>query len=175
MVSAGSLPARSVRVSRSMVMICDTLATESFGSPLARLATRTFPGAPSSLRFDVSTTAIAVSMRLRLKESAWTITSGRRNPGSEPEVVQSPRTTWPSNKRPVHGERKAGPGNSISSDCEEQPVRGEYLLPSPSSRRCRGANPILVPQPRRCSSGAARRACASAFPASHPRRLCPPP
>ncbi len=43
-LARGSLPTRVVRNSLSTVMIWDTLATESFGSPVRRAERRKFPG-----------------------------------------------------------------------------------------------------------------------------------
>jgi hypothetical protein len=44
----------------------------------------TLPGASTRRRFEVSTTAMTVRRRLRLNASSCTISSGRRNPGSDP-------------------------------------------------------------------------------------------
>jgi hypothetical protein len=84
MVSESSEPTRSVRTSRSTVTTCDTLATESFGSPVCRDGANTFPGASRSRKLEVSTTAMTVWMRLLLKSSLWMTTSGRRKPGDDP-------------------------------------------------------------------------------------------
>lgn len=54
---------------RSTVITGDTLATELRGSPDALAGTRTLPGASTSRTLLVSTTAIAVRRRLRLKAS----------------------------------------------------------------------------------------------------------
>lgn len=80
----GNLPTRSVRSSRSMVMSCETFATESLGRPEALAGTNALPGASNSRRFELSSTAITVWMRLRLNAFAWTTITGRRKPGSEP-------------------------------------------------------------------------------------------
>ena len=77
-------PAGSVKKSRSTVITCETLATESFGREAALAGMSTFPGASTSRRFDVRTRARTVRSRLRLKASLCTISTGRRNPGSEP-------------------------------------------------------------------------------------------
>jgi hypothetical protein len=62
-------PARSVRSWRSIAMSCETLATESLGSPVARDRNTTFPGAVASRRLLVRGTMTAVAIRLRLNAS----------------------------------------------------------------------------------------------------------
>lgn len=42
---SGRLPTRSERTERSTLTICETFATESFGSPARAAASTTFPGA----------------------------------------------------------------------------------------------------------------------------------
>jgi len=79
----GRRPHFSVRNSRSTVMSWETLTTESFGSPDADAGRSTLPGASARRRLDVTTTAMTVRMRLRLKAFDWTITTGRRKPGSD--------------------------------------------------------------------------------------------
>jgi len=76
-------PHLSVRNVRSTVITCDTFATESLGRPESDAAINTLPGASATRRFDVRTTAMIVRIRLRLKASDWTITTGRLKPGSE--------------------------------------------------------------------------------------------
>ena len=80
----GSLLTRSVSRCLSIVTTWDTLATESFGSPVRRADKRRFPGANAHLRLLVNGTQITVPMRLRFKASHWTTTTGLRNPGPEP-------------------------------------------------------------------------------------------
>lgn len=46
-------------------MICDTLATESFGKPVVLLESSTLPGAPAQTVLLVSGTHTTVAMRLR--------------------------------------------------------------------------------------------------------------
>ena len=58
--------------------------TESRGSLLSRRESNTLPGASASTRFDVIAITIKVAMRLRLNESAWMISTGRRKPGPDP-------------------------------------------------------------------------------------------
>jgi hypothetical protein len=74
----------SVSNSRSRVMICDTLATESFGSPVVRAGRRTLPGASVQRRLLVKGTQTMVLMRLRFNVSPWTTRTGLRKPGLEP-------------------------------------------------------------------------------------------
>ena len=74
---------RSVRNVLSIVMICDTFITESWGSSVSSVLTGTLPGAAASRRFVVNTTAIMVWIRLRLKSSDWRMSTGLRYPGSE--------------------------------------------------------------------------------------------
>ena len=64
-------PTRSTRNSRSIVMIWETLATESFGSPTSSARKRTLPGASLKRTFEVRMIANTVRIRLRLNESAW--------------------------------------------------------------------------------------------------------
>lgn len=68
----------------SRAMICDTFATESFGSPVLRDRSATFPGAFAHRKLLVKGTQITVAMPLRLKASPCTTTTGRRNPGPDP-------------------------------------------------------------------------------------------
>lgn len=82
--ACGSLPTRVVRKPLSILTICDTLATESFGKPVRRAERRRFPGAKAHLRLLVSGTQTIVAMRLRLIASHWTTTTGLRKPGPEP-------------------------------------------------------------------------------------------
>lgn len=88
-VRSGSVPTRSVSTSRLSATICDTLATESLGSPVVAASSRTFPGAPVQRTLLVRGTQTTVAIRLRLNASHWT-TTGRLNPGSDP--VCSPRS-----------------------------------------------------------------------------------
>ena len=55
-----SRPIRSVRNVLSTVINCETLTTESFLSPVLEAAMRTFPGASTRRRFEVTTATIAV-------------------------------------------------------------------------------------------------------------------
>jgi len=77
-------PVSSVSNSRSRLMICEKLATESFESPVARARRSTLPGASTQARLLVKGTQTAVLMRLRFSASPWTTNTGRRNPGPEP-------------------------------------------------------------------------------------------
>ena len=88
-------PASSVRKSLSSVTTWETLATESFGSQEALAGTSTLPGASTSRRFAVKTTAMTVRVRLRLKASSEMIRTGRRNPGPD----SPPRRTRGSDAR----------------------------------------------------------------------------
>src|ERR1035438_4667915 len=82
--AGGSLPTRSVKRSRSRVRTWETLATESFGSPVTRAESMTFPGASAQRRLLVRGTHKTVEIRLRFKASPCTTTTGRRNPGADP-------------------------------------------------------------------------------------------
>jgi hypothetical protein len=63
----GSLATRSTRKARSTAMICDALATESFGRPEIFAGRRTFPGARAQVRLLVNGTQITVAIRLRFR------------------------------------------------------------------------------------------------------------
>ena len=80
----GSFPVRSVSRDLSREMICDTLATESFGSPVTRVDKLTLPGARAHFRLPVSGTQTTVEIRLWLSASPCTTATGRRNSGPEP-------------------------------------------------------------------------------------------
>lgn len=91
-----SLPISSVSNSRSRVMICDALATESFGRPVVQAGRSTLPGASTKRRVLVKGTQTTVLMRLRLSVSPWTTTNGLRKPGPEPVGSgKSAQYTWP--------------------------------------------------------------------------------
>ena len=75
-------------------MICNTLATESFASPVARAGRSTFPGASAHRRSLVNGTQTIALIRLRLRSSPWTTSTGRRNP--EPVGAgSSAQYRWP--------------------------------------------------------------------------------
>ncbi len=96
-------PARSRRKSRSIVITCETLATESLGRPADFAGISTLPGASTSRTFAVSTTATTVRIRLRLKASLCTIRIGRRNPASDPSgSPRSAHQTWPRSTTTTH-------------------------------------------------------------------------
>ena len=78
-------PVFLVRKDLSMVINCETLATDLFGRPVLFRGSNTFPGDSDKRRFDVITTAIAVLIRLRLKSSDWIMSKGRLKPGSDAE------------------------------------------------------------------------------------------
>jgi hypothetical protein len=77
-------PVSSVSNSRSRLMICETLATESFESPVARAGRSTLPGASTQARLLVKGTQTTVLMRLRFSASPWITNTGLRKPGPEP-------------------------------------------------------------------------------------------
>lgn len=79
-----SLPVRSVRSVLSSVTNWETLATDSFGSPVTVDGSGTFPGALAHFRLLVKATQTTVATRLRFSESPCTTTTGRRNAGPEP-------------------------------------------------------------------------------------------
>jgi len=64
-----NFPIRSVRKDLSSVMSCETLATESFGRPVAFATRSTLPGASAQRRLLVSGTQTTVAIRLRLNAS----------------------------------------------------------------------------------------------------------
>jgi len=80
----GNLPVRSVSSALSRLTTCETLATESFGSPVKRGESITLPGALAHLRLLVSGTQIAVAIRLLFSASPCTTTTGLQNPGPDP-------------------------------------------------------------------------------------------
>jgi len=91
-----SLPTSSVSNSRSRVMICEALATESLGRPVPRAKRSTLPGASAQRRLLVRGTHTTLLIRLRFSASPWTTRTGLRKPGPEP--VGSGRFaqyTWP--------------------------------------------------------------------------------
>ena len=84
-ISPGSALTLSVRNDLSTVRICETLITESLGSPEALCSNMTFPGASSSRRLDVTAATTIVLIRLWLNGSLWSTTTGLLNPGPEPD------------------------------------------------------------------------------------------
>jgi hypothetical protein len=77
-------PVSSVSNSRSRLMICETFATESLGSPVVRAGRSTLPGASAQARTLVKGTQTTVLMRLRFSASPWTTNTGLRKSGPEP-------------------------------------------------------------------------------------------
>lgn len=75
-------------------MICNTLATESFTSPVARAGRSTFPGASAHRRLLVNGTQTIALIRLRLRSSPWTTSTGRRNPAPV-GAGRSAQYRWP--------------------------------------------------------------------------------
>src|SRR5579864_1669603 len=73
-----------MRRSLSKVTIWETFATESFGNPVRRADSETFPGAFAHRRLPVRGTQTTVAIRLRFKASPCTTTTGRLNPGPDP-------------------------------------------------------------------------------------------
>jgi hypothetical protein len=91
-----SLPTSSVMRSRSRATICETLATESLGKPVALAGRITLPGASAQTRLLVKGTQTTVQIRLRFSASPWTTITGLRNPGPEPVGSgKSAQYTWP--------------------------------------------------------------------------------
>lgn len=84
-LARGNAPVRSVSRPLSMLTICETLATESLGSPVRRGESMTFPGAFAHLTLLVSGTHTTVAIRLRFSGSPCTTTTGLRNPGPDPD------------------------------------------------------------------------------------------
>ncbi len=73
-----SLPTRSIRIDRSIVTICETFATESRGRPVDLAVSRTLPGASAQRIVLVNGMDTTVLIALRLNESPWMTTTGRR-------------------------------------------------------------------------------------------------
>jgi hypothetical protein len=91
-----TLPTSSVMRSRSSATICEALATESLGKPVAFAVSSTLPGASAQTRLLVKGTQMTVRIRLRLSASPWTTITGLRNPGPEPVGSgKSAQYTWP--------------------------------------------------------------------------------
>jgi len=91
-----SLPTSSVIRSRSRATICDALATESLGKPVAFAVSCTLPGASTQTRLLVNGRQTTVRIRLRFSASPWTTITGLRNPGPEPVGSgKSAQYTWP--------------------------------------------------------------------------------
>ena len=67
-----------------MAATCETTRTDSFESPVSVGFARTFPGASARRRLLVKGTTTTVAIRLRLKLSAWTMSTGLQNPVSLP-------------------------------------------------------------------------------------------
>lgn len=65
-----NLPVRSLTRLRSIVTTCDTFATDSLESPVARLLNKTFPSASAHRTLLVSGTQIVVDNELLFKASA---------------------------------------------------------------------------------------------------------
>ncbi len=82
-----NFPIRLLRYVRSTANSCDALATESFGRPATLAGKKVFPGAASHDRLLVSGTHTTVASRLRFSGLPWTTTTGRRNPGAEPDGI----------------------------------------------------------------------------------------
>lgn len=66
---AGRLPTFLVRLRRSRVKSCETLTTESRGSPDCAAVTATFPGASAPAMLAVMIATMTVLMRLLLNAS----------------------------------------------------------------------------------------------------------
>jgi hypothetical protein len=80
----GSMVTNPVSRDLSRVTIWEKLITDVFARPDAAFSNRMFAGADARLVFEVITAQIVVLMALRLKESFWSISTGRRLAGSEP-------------------------------------------------------------------------------------------
>jgi hypothetical protein len=148
-----SLPTSSVMRSRSRATICDVLATESLGSPVAFAVSSTLPGASAQTRLLVNGTQTTVRIRLRFSASAWTTITGLRNPGPEPVGSgRSAQYTWPW-EITIRRLRACGARQlPMLGQASYQPSRkhGSSLR---SRRRDRAAR--YIPLPPRCKSGSA--------------------
>jgi hypothetical protein len=102
----GSIPTCSASRDLSSVMIWETLATDSFDSPVNRGSRRTLPGASAHFKLLVSGTHTTAAIRLRLKASPSTTTTGRRN--LEPEGRKWDRRTCRARQRRTNGDMWRG-------------------------------------------------------------------
>jgi hypothetical protein len=147
------LPTSSVMRSRSRATICEALATESLGKPVALAVSSTLPGASAQTRLLVNGTQTTVRIRLRFNASPWTTITGLRNPGPEPVGSgKSAQYTWPweitirrlrgcvAPPRPILGQAVYPPSHT----------RGSSLRSPPQDRGAR-----YTRLPLRCRSGCA--------------------
>jgi hypothetical protein len=100
------LPSRVSRLLLSSVTTWLTLTTQSRSSPAVPAAKATLPGAAARRRFDVIATTVTVLMRERLKASAETTSTGRRQAGAEP--WRGPRSAHQTSLRATTSQRWPG-------------------------------------------------------------------
>jgi hypothetical protein len=122
------------------VAICEALATESRGRPVARFGSKVLPGAFASRRLLVRTQTTTVLMRLALTSSRWRTSAGWRYPGFEP--LGSPKSTyhtWP--RRIIAGlpgfidhavpglggvQGMTPPGHELARRLSQEPTAGHF-------------------------------------------------
>jgi len=124
-LARGSFPTRSVRRFRSTVTIRETFATESFGSPVSRAESETFPGAFAQRRLLVNGTHTTVAIRLRFSASPCTTTTGLLNPGRDPVAAG----------RSAHQISPCEITTRFALKCAGRPMRRTHLSHSPT--RCK--------------------------------------
>ena len=149
----GSSPTQFVRTRLSRVTIRETFATKSPGRPVIRAGRRALPGALAQRVFVVIGTQTAAAIRLRLKASHRTTTTGLRNPGPEPagggksarQTSPCPITarTAPGSSCPRPGRIHRVPGSPrYTLDLTPRslhPVRdARHSRPAPPRRHCCG-------------------------------------
>ena len=148
------LPSRVSRLLLSSVTTWLTLTTQSRSSPAVPAAKVILPGAAASRRFDVIAATVTVLIRERLKASAETTRTGRRQAGAEP--WRGPRSAHQTSLRATTSQRWPR---------AEQLPDGGLLRTSPWSRRppAHGLHPgrdhgrgVALGPRRKADSGTAR-------------------
>ncbi len=135
-----SFPTSSVMRSRSRATICETLATESLGKPVAFAESSRLPGASAQTRLLVNGTQTAVRIWLRFSASPWTTITGLRNPGPEPlGSGKSAQYTcpWEITIRRLRGCVARRPPTPGQASCQPSRKRGSSLRSRPQDRAAR--------------------------------------
>ena len=148
-----SLPTSSVMRSRSRATICEALATESLGKPVAFAVSSTLPGASAQTRLLVNGTQTTLRIRLRFSASPWTTITGLRNPGPEPVGSgKSAQYTWPweITIRRLRAYVAWRPPMPDQASYQPSRKRGSSLRSPPQDRDAR-----YIRLPPRCRSGCA--------------------
>ena len=78
---------RSINLTLSITLTCDTTATESFDNFVSSLSRITLPGASANNIFVVNGITITVFILLSLNALSCSMSTGRRNPGSLPKGI----------------------------------------------------------------------------------------